>query len=199
MGIQAIDSRGNATEVFWGEIAPCEHLLQIYPDDDEFIVTLTDFVTAGLTAGEGVIVLATSEHLHALEDRLRSGSNAHPPIDLDAAIQQDRYLPLQAQSALAKFMVDGWPDEFRFDAFITSFLNRAGRGGRRVRAFGELVALLWRQGHSGATVSLEHLWHKLCHQRGFSLFCAYPRIGFTQDANASLKEICVAHSKVLVS
>src|SRR5678815_2022238 len=83
MGIQAIDSRGNATEVFWGEIAPCEHLLQIYPDDDGFIATLTDFVTAGLTAGEGVIVLGTSEHLHALEDRLRSGSNAHPPIDLD--------------------------------------------------------------------------------------------------------------------
>jgi hypothetical protein len=199
MGIQATDSQGNATEIFWGEIAPCEHLLQIYPDDDEFIATLTDFVAAGLNAGEGVIVLATSEHLHALEDRLRAGSAARPPIDLDAAIQQDRYLPMQAQTALAKFMVDGWPDEYHFDAFVTSFLKRAGRGGRRVRAFGELVALLWRQGHSGATVRLEHLWHKLCHQRGFSLFCAYPRIGFTQNADASIKEICAAHSRVLVS
>jgi hypothetical protein len=199
MSTQAIDNHGNTTEIFWGEIAPCEHLLQIYPDEAQFITTLTDFVTAGLRANEGVIVLATSDHLHALEDRLRAGDSAKPPLDLDAAVAADRYVAMEAPLVLAKFMVDGWPDEYPFDAFVTSVLKRAGRGGRRVRAFGELVALLWRQGHSGATVRLEHLWHNLCHQRGFSLFCAYPKIGFTQDADASIKAICDTHSKVLAS
>ena len=33
MGIMATDGGGNRSEVFWGEIAPCDHLLQIYPDD----------------------------------------------------------------------------------------------------------------------------------------------------------------------
>ena len=32
---------------------------------------------------------------------------------------------------------------------------------------------------------------------GFPLLCAYPKVGFTQDASASMSEICAAHSKVL--
>jgi hypothetical protein len=198
MGIHATDNQGITSEIFWGEIAPCEHLLQIYPDDGAFLDKLIGFVTAGLIAGEGVIVLATSEHLHALEDRLRAGTVDAPGIDLDEAVRQDRYVPLEAQRVLPKFMVGGWPDEYQFDAFVSSLLKRAGRGGRRVRAFGELVALLWQQGHAGATVRLEYLWHKLCHERGFPLFCAYPKIGFTQNAETSIQEICAAHSKVLV-
>jgi hypothetical protein len=60
-----------------------------------------------------------------------------------------------------------------------------------------MVALLWAQGHSGATVRLEHLWHSLCQEEAFALFCAYPRTGFTQDATESIKEICETHSRVL--
>jgi hypothetical protein len=60
-----------------------------------------------------------------------------------------------------------------------------------------MVALLWAQGHSGATVHLEHLWHALCAAESFALFCAYPKNGFTQDAAASMQEICEAHSKVI--
>ena len=60
-----------------------------------------------------------------------------------------------------------------------------------------VVAVLWAQGHNGATVRLEHLWHEVCEREAFSLFCAYPRSGFTQDAEVSMKEICAAHSKVI--
>jgi len=93
--------------------------------------------------------------------------------------------------------IRGWPDDVLFEQVVTDLLQRAGKDGRRVRAFGEMVALLWKDGHTGATVRLEHLWHRMCHERGFSLFCAYPRIGFTQDADLSIKEICAAHSKVV--
>lgn len=34
-------------------------------------------------------------------------------------------------------------------------------------------------------------------ERGFPLFCAYPRIGFTQHVDSAIREICAAHSKVL--
>jgi ribosomal protein L15 len=61
-----------------------------------------------------------------------------------------------------------------------------------------MVAMLWGQGHNGATVRLEHLWHELCREEAFSLFCAYPRSGFTKDVEASIQEICSAHSKVIV-
>ena len=64
-------------------------------------------------------------------------------------------------------------------------------------AAGEMVAILWARGHTGATVRLEHLWHRLCATESFTLFCAYPKIGFTQDGPASIREICAAHSAVV--
>ena len=97
-------------------------------------------------------------------------------------------------------MRQGWPDEELFRVAVNRILDRArGDDSRPVRAFGEMVAVLWAQGHSGATVRLEHLWHSLCREEAFALFCAYPRSGFTQDALESMREICAAHTKVLGS
>ena len=182
----------DGTEVFWGEIAPCEHLVQIYEDDGPFLDTLEGFVAGGLRAHEAVVIIATAEHLSALEHRLR----AHA-LDIGAARSQDQYIPLDAQEMLSKFIVQGWPDDELFRQEVIAILTRARGNGRRVRAFGEMVAMLWGQGHNGATVRLEHLWHELCRKEAFSLFCAYPRSGFTQDAEASIQEICSTHSKVI--
>lgn len=177
---------------FWGEIAPCEHLVQIYEHDDVFLDSLEGFVTGGLRSGDGVIVIALPGHLYALEERISACG-----IDLDAARATDQYIDLDAEETLDRFMRNGLPDEELFETLVGELLGRAGYAGRRVRAFGEMVAVLWAQGHNGATVRLEHLWHGLCHQEGFSLFCAYPKAGFTKDADASIREICAAHSRVI--
>jgi hypothetical protein len=192
MALTSTDVRAERGDVFWGEIAPCEHLVQIYQSDDVFLDTLEGFVAGGLRAGEGVVVIATSDHLRALNDRLRANG-----VDVDLPSLRDQYIALDAERVLPMFVLNGWPDDYLFEQIVTSVLSRAGRGGRRVRAFGEMVALLWKQGHNGATVRLEHLWNKMCQEKGFSLFCAYPRIGFTQDCDASIKEICAAHSRVV--
>jgi hypothetical protein len=96
-------------------------------------------------------------------------------------------------------MVRGWPDEDRFTQVVTDILTRARGDGRKVRAFGEMVALLWAQGNIAATVRLEFLWQKLCQSEGFSLFCAYPKAGFTRDLSDSITEICAAHSRVVAA
>ena len=180
------------TDVFWGEISPCEHLVQIYLDDSAFMDSLEGFVAGGLLAGDAVILIGTSSHLAALEVRL-----TRRDIDLAAAKAVDQYLAFDAEGTLSKFMRNGWPDDELFRNVVTGLLHRAKFGGRRVRAFGEMVALLWEQGKNGATVRLEHLWHHLCQEEIFSLFCAYPRSGFTQDSSISIKEICEAHSRVV--
>ena len=95
------------------------------------------------------------------------------------------------------FLRDGWPDEERFFRLVRGLLSCARRDGRKVRAFGEMVALMWARGQQTATVRLEQLWHRLCADEHFSLLCAYPRAGFTQDASSSISEICAAHSKVV--
>lgn len=182
----------SSAEVFWGEIAPCEHLVQIYDHGDSFLDSLEGFVAGGLRAGEGVVLIATPIHRSAMQERLGALG-----FDLGLARNEGRYIDLDAEEALAKFMHDGWPDENLFSWFVADLLAQAGKGGRRVRAFGEMVALLWANGHNGATVRLEHLWHRLCQNEAFSLFCAYPRSGFTRDADASILEICNAHSRVI--
>jgi hypothetical protein len=188
----ATDHQGNSSEVFWGEIAPCEHLVQIYQDDRVFLEALEGFVAAGLRAGEGVVIIATPAHLAGLEQRLSAAG-----VDVKLAALKDHYIALDAESILAKFMLGGWPDDVLFKHVVHDLLRRAGKGGRRVRAFGEMVALLWERGHAAATVRLEHLWHQMCQDKGLSLFCAYPRLGFTQDADSSIQEICAAHSKIV--
>jgi hypothetical protein len=179
-------------EIFWGEIPPCDHLVQIYHDDAVFLYSLEGFVGGGLRSGDGVLLIATPAHLKALEDRLKERGR-----DVENAHLQDQYIALDAEDTLSKFIVKGWPDEKLFKELVTNLIVRARGKGRRVRAFGEMVAVLWARGHNGATVRLEHLWHQLCQEQGFSLFCAYPNIGFTQDLSASMKEICAAHSRVI--
>jgi hypothetical protein len=180
------------TEVFWGEIAPCEHSVQIYTDDTAFLDSLAGFVAGGLKAGEAVIIIATAAHRASLEYRLRALG-----FHLQSAAQHDLYISLDAKETLAKFMVRGWPDDNLFKQLVKTLLTRARKNALRVRAFGEMVALLWAEGHSGATVRLEHLWTEFCHTETFALFCAYPKSGFTKDADASLQEICSAHSKII--
>lgn len=184
----------NRTDIFWGEIAPCDHILQIYEDDDAFIETLLGFVTSGLNSGDAVIIIATTEHLSVLNQRLRSQG-----FDLFSLALKDQYIPLNAEETLSQFMINGWPDENLFYHLIADLLLRARKKDRKVRAFGEMVAVLWSQGHSGATVQLEHLWTRFCQSEQFSVLCAYPKVGFTDDLNESLAKICECHSKMIDS
>jgi len=183
---------GNGRNVFWGEISPCEHLAQIYDTDNAFLDTLEGFVADGLRAGESAIVIATPTHLQILEQRLTAAG-----LDVAELRWRDQYVSLDAEETLQLFMKDGWPDEQRFVRLVRGLLACASRDGRKVRAFGEMVAVMWARGQRAATLHLEHLWHQLCETDNFSLLCAYPRAGFTQDAASSINEICAAHSTVL--
>ena len=192
--VPASSPDSTACTAFWGELAACDHLVQIYDDETRFMETLEQFVGQGLANGEAVVLIATSSHLTWLESRLREAGH-----DIGAARDADAYIALDAASTLAEFMVDGWPDAERFFAVIGAVVDRAKRDGRGMRAFGEMVALLWAQGHNGATVRLEHLWNELIERQALALFCAYPRIGATRDLTEALAEVCAAHSKVCMS
>ncbi|HUR40494.1 MAG TPA: MEDS domain-containing protein [Verrucomicrobiae bacterium] len=182
----------NGRRAFWGEIAPCEHLVQLYEQEGAFLDSLEGFVADGISRGESVIAIATASHLQALDARLAARG-----IPVEQARAEDRYIPLDAADTLSRFMVRNWPDEGLFRTLVADLLKRARAGERRVRAFGEMVAIMWARGEHGATVNLEHLWHSLCKSEDFALFCAYPKSGFTQDAQSSIDQICASHSRVV--
>src|SRR5688500_15660479 len=126
------ESESNGAGIFWGEVTPCEHREQMYVDDDVFLDTLSGFAGGGIRSGDGVIIIATAAHLEALGSRL-TGSG----IDLAAAQEEDRYIPVDAEELVSRLVFRGWPDDYLFRQGVTELLARAGRGGRRVRAFGE--------------------------------------------------------------
>ena len=183
-----------AVDVFWSEIAPCSHMVQFYENADVLIDSLEGFIGAGLEAGEAAIVIATPRHRQLLRDRLESRG-----LDLSEALRSGQYITLDAQDTLKSFLIDGWPDGELFDSAVRSVLARArGPEGRKVRAFGEMVAVLWEQGHHGAVVRLEHLWQSFCQRTAdMSLFCAYPKAGITQDTQTAMAEIFAAHTSVI--
>jgi hypothetical protein len=182
----------DTVQAFWAELKPCDHLVEMYEAEGDFLASLERYVHGGLAAGDSVVLIATQEHLRALEERLAKGG-----FDLNAARKQDKYIELDAEETLARFMVNGWPDEERFKHVVGGLLARASVDGTRVRAFGEMVAILWAKKLYAATVRLEHLWHRLCGEEGLSLLCAYPVSGPTDTPARSMREICEAHSHVI--
>jgi hypothetical protein len=178
----------------WDQVAPCDHAVQVYEDDNRFLDRLEAYCADGLKAGEGVVVIATEEHRRELWARLAARG-----FNLEAATRRDQYIAVDADTALAQFMVDDWPDERLFESVVSTLVSRARGGGnlRRVRAFGEMVVLLWTRGHHGATVRLEHLWRRICQLQSFAVFCAYPKSCFSTDSHASLLQICATHTHLV--
>ena len=179
-------------QVFWGEIAPFENIVQVYENKNVFLDLLEGYVLDGFRVGDCVIIIATDNHLKVLKDRL----NKHG-CNIEAFIADDQFIALNADIALAKFMKNGWPDSNLFRGFINDSIAKAKARSRHVRAFGEMSAILWAQGYKAATVQLEHLWKRFCETESFCLFCAYPRAGFTKDSDKSIHSICCSYSKVI--
>lgn len=177
---------------FWREMGTGDHACQVYGDEGELLRTLGGFIGGGLWLGESAIVIATDARLSQLEALLRQTG-----LDIAHFRADDRYIALSAELTLAKFCEGGWPDEERFFQVLTPVVERARGAGRAVRAFGEMVTLLWSSGQYAGAVRLEHLWNKLLAQQRMRLVCAYSRSHFAKGSLASRRAVQNAHSRLI--
>ena len=192
----AVDNRENwnlsIAERFWTEIAPPHHLVQIYHCEENFLSTLTSFITTGFLADEAVIVIATKQHLDRVSEQLYSKG-----FDPAGLVEKGQYIPVDARELLIKFLFGTSIDETFFKNTISGLVSEAQKYNSKFRAFGETVALLWEQRMHLATVHLERLWNELHNQSPFTLFCAYPASGFSSAQRLSLRMICDHHAKII--
>src|SRR5581483_1751936 len=163
------------------------HFVQFYEGDTFLVDEVSRFIGSGLQAGDAGIVIATPPHREALQARLR------PP-----AGDPGSYIVLDARETLSRFMHGGSPDEQRFHDTVGALVrDAAGNGARRVRAFGEMVAVLWEEGKPEAAIRLEQLWNDLATRHSFSLFCAYPMRAFARSEDArGFMHVCAEHTHV---
>lgn len=168
----------------------CGHVVKIYDDDHDLVRGVSAFLAEGIVAEDAVIVVATRLHRDDFQQAL-AGSAA----DLAAATAEGRYLAIDAAELLERFMVDGVPDPTRFRNVVGGLFKRFGK--RRVRIFGEMVAVLWDEGNVTAAVALEALWNDLAMQHDFSLYCGYAMTAFEASDLALVRDVCDHHSNIV--
>jgi PAS domain S-box-containing protein len=180
-------------QIDWSQMGKTEHFVQFYESDDFLADSVAGFAAAAINSGDAAVMISTQAHRDGIRGRLESRQ-----LDIDVAIADGRFIELDAEETLSKFMVDGLPDPLRFAQFIGPIITRLSKNGRRVCAFGEMVALLWAGGHQAAAIRLEALWNDLAKSHSFALFCAYPIRDFGRESDGkSFRDICTCHTRVI--
>jgi signal transduction histidine kinase len=68
----------------------------------------------------------------------------------------------------------------------------------RVRAYGEMVDLLWKDGNASAALRLEELWNEESARHSFELLCAYAMGSFYREGDHErFLRVCSSHTHVL--
>jgi len=184
---------GHVGAAFLAEPPEHSHTVQFYDDDQFLFDAVGRFLVAGLRAGDRLVVIATEAHLAGFASQLE-------PHGGRAAIDRGQLLLLDARQTLAKFMVGDMPDPDLFRGVFSRILTQLGQAGGdgRVRAFGEMVDLLWRDGNSRAAIRLEELWNDAGKEHAFSLLCAYVMNHFYKQGDAEeFLAVCRNHSHVI--
>lgn len=170
-----------------------KHTVQFYGrNDDVLAANVSRYLGEGLQRGEGLVVIATAAHIRAFANRLVK--DGHHPT---RAIHEGHLVFLGAEETLALFMTDGEPDRDSFRSAMGVVIRqlRSKTGTRGIRAYGEMVALLWNAGNSAAAVRLEHLWNEVLGENALQLFCAYQIDVFGKEFQAGVIDgILCAHT-----
>jgi len=181
-----------------GSSSQGDHVAYFYKESDSLLEALSSFIGSALGAGNAALVIATKMHREGLLTRLTARG-----LDIPKAINEGRYLELDAAEVLSKLMVEGMPDSGRFEAIVGGAIDRTKARAKtahpEIAAFGEMVSLLWTEGKVEAAIRLEQLWNELATKLAFSLRCAYPVSHFNGEKNPQpLMRVCAEHSAVVL-
>jgi hypothetical protein len=167
------------------------HAVRFYEDDKSLCRIVSGFITEGLALEQPALIIATQPHIDAVVKNLTDGA-----IDVEKLRKDGELLLLDARQTLATFMVNGQPDPDFFKASATRALQQLGRGrATTIRAYGEMVDVLWKDGMSAAAIKLEMLWYRLANTHDFSLLCGYAMGQFYKDA--TIDDVCRHHTHVV--
>ncbi len=172
-----------------------EHLVHFYEDDRALAHTVGTYLAEAIALRAPAVAIATRAHLKAFMFVLEAaGSEPAQPLEDGSLIFLD------ADETLARFTIAGRIDPHAFRQVIGEILSQASAAGGPgpVRAYGEMVGVLWESGDVLAAIELEQLWNDLGHELEFSLLCGYHSATVSSpDQTDALRQVCHLHSSVL--
>jgi hypothetical protein len=141
-----------------------DHAVQVYDETADLVSAVVPYLSAGSPA----LVIATPEHGRALLDAL--------PEQADVVVRD-------AEAMLAAICDGGSVSPAVFERVVGGAVDElaARCPGRTIRAFGEMVDLLWQRGRRREALVLEELWNELQRSRPVALLCAYRADVFDVD------------------
>jgi hypothetical protein len=146
--------------------------------------------------GLPAIVIATPDHRAMITRELGARGVNVRQREQDGDLQL-----LDAEEILARFMVGTEPDPVRFRATIDPLIARACKDRLRgpVRAYGEMVDVLWKRANAEGAIRLEMLWNRVATQAEFSLLCGYPVGSFFKEVatGPTFQTVCDQHNHVI--
>lgn len=172
------------------------HLVQLYKADEQALATnVARYLRAGQKRGDGLLVIATPQNIERFRIELdKQGA------DVDTLVRDGHFAFFDAEQTLSRFMRGGQPDWPLFESVI----GTAMRGVRRqvdfagLRAYGEMVGILWNARQYSAAIRLEQFWNRLLSRSTFSLFCGYAIDVFGKDFEiGSLDALLCAHTHLV--
>lgn len=172
-----------------------QHLVGFYESDTFLVDSVVEFLAPALDAGDAAVIIATPAHGRQVQEALtRRG------LDVAVTIERDQLIVLDAAQLLADVMVGDTPDTERFESLFGPVLDRAGHGGRQMRIFWEMSALLWADGRVAAARILEDLGSQLTATQGHSVLCMYPTSAVDSEADTlTFLTMCEQHDAVMPS
>lgn len=166
------------------------HSVEFYRSETDLLPNLSKFIVSGIGQGESCIIIATKPHSVKFRKAISQAG-----IKCLSAERSGHLLILDAQQTLNQFMVNGLPDREKFYKSVGAIISEQSSKSNGLRAFGEMVALLWKAGNKKAVIQLESLWEELGNYYPFNLYCAYPELHFVMDVEARL-EISHLHDSI---
>jgi hypothetical protein len=169
-----------------------EHFMQCFEEDESLVEAVGCFLKGSVQRRQAAIIVGTPGHIEGVEQFL-DGRGLNP-----LALQRSgQYIPLDAAETLDRCSLNGRPNRQRFFEVIGGLVSRASNSWGGVRAFGEMVNLLWLEGKQTEALELERLWNELGKIYPFALFCAYSKNAF-DDEGECFSHVCEAHSMVIL-
>ncbi|MFL5529839.1 MAG: MEDS domain-containing protein [Gemmatimonadaceae bacterium] len=171
------------------------HDVQFYRTENYLGRAVVEFLGAGIRVGQPIIVIATAEHRRTFGERLEEIG-----LDPDKLFSGRLAVWLDARETLASFMEGALPNRDLFLATVGSVFERLleKRYYLVVRAYGEMVDLLWKDGNIEGAIAVEQLWNELAIHYRYSLLCGYSLDNFLHEAGESkLRRVCGHHSRAL--
>ncbi len=145
-----------------------EHALHVFRDDAGLATTVATFLAPAFSDRQAVLAIGTRAHVAAIEQRLRTEGR-----DVDAARRRGQYVSMDAEQMIPRLLRNGLPTQETLDAAVGVHVSRLAREHGGVRAFGELMSLLWRDGKRAAALRLEDLWNDSLGDLPLALVCGY--------------------------